>query len=95
MLIFSMPTITQADILSRVIDPSNPTLSPDAARAILDLGYSEDNHARAAELARRSNEGTLTPDEHREFESYIFVGEFLSLVKSKARLSLQKHPAAA
>ena len=55
-------SVTEADIFNRVIDPSNPTLSPDAAKAILQLGYAEADHTRMAELSRKSDEGMLTPD---------------------------------
>jgi len=90
-----MAIVTEADIFNRVIDASNPTLTPEAAAGILQLGYSESDHRRMAELAEKSNQGTLTPDERREFESYVFVGDVLSLLKSKARLSLRKHSPAA
>ena len=84
-----MATVNEADIFSRVIDPSNPTLTPDAAKAVLQLSYGEADHARMAELACKSNEGMLTPDERRELESYIFVGDVLAMLKSKARISLR------
>ena len=90
-----MASVTEADIFSRVIDPSNPTLSREAAEALLQLGYAESDHARMAELAQKSNEGTLSPEERRELESYVFVGDVLALLKSKARLSLQKRSPAA
>lgn len=92
---FAMALITEADVFSRLIDASNPTLTPQAAAGILQLGYSEADHARMAELAGKSNAGTLTPEERRELESYVFVGDVLSLMKSKARLSLRKHSPAA
>ena len=92
---FRMATVTEVDIFSRLIDASNPTLTPDAAAGILQLGYSEADHARMAELAGKSNGGVLTPDERRELESYVFVGDVLSLLKSKARLSLRKQSPAA
>lgn len=90
-----MATVTEAEVFSRVIDPSNRNLTPEAARGILQLGYSEADHARMAGLARKSNEGLLTDDERREFESYVFVGDVLSLLKSKARLSLHRSSPAA
>lgn len=90
-----MTIVTEADIFSRLIDPSNPTLTPEAAAGILQLGYSEADHSRMAELARKSNDGNLTPEERREYESYVFVGDVLSLLKSKARLSLKRHSPAA
>jgi hypothetical protein len=85
-----MAIVTEVDIFSRLIDASNPTLTPDAAAGILQLGYSEADHARMTELAGKSNEGALTPGEYRELESYVFVGDVLSLLKSKARVSLLK-----
>lgn len=90
-----MPTMIEADIFSRVIDPSNPTLKPAAAKAILELGYTESDHARMARLANKSNRGKLSPAERRELEGYVFVGDILSLLKTKARLSLQKRSPAA
>lgn len=90
-----MPTVTEAEIFSRVIDPSNPSLTREGARAILELGFTEADHARMAELARRSNEGTLSDDERRELSGYVFVGDVLAMLKSKARLSLSTHSPAA
>lgn len=90
-----MAAVTEADIFGRVIDPSNPSLTPEAARAILNLDFSETDHARTAELAQKSNEGTLTEDERREYEGYVFVGDMLAMFKSKARLSLRKQSPAA
>ena len=85
----------EADIFGRVIDPASPALTPAAAEGLLSLGYSEADHARMAELAAKSNAGTLTPAERRELEGYVFVGDLLSMLKSKARLSLRKHTPAA
>ena len=85
----------ETDIIGRVIDPSNPNLTLAAAQGLLSLGYSEADHARMSELAAKSNQGTLTPTERRELESYVFVGDLLSMLKSKARVSMQKHSPAA
>ena len=78
-----MPIVTELDIFTRLIDASNPTLTPEGAAGILQLKYSETGHQRMADLAGKSSDGTLTPDERREFESYVFVGDVLSLLKSK------------
>lgn len=86
---------TEAEIFGRLIDASNPTLTPAAAEGILTLGYSDADHARMTDLAARSNQGTLTPAERRELEGYVLVGDLLSLLKAKARLSLTKHSTAA
>lgn len=89
----SMPGDEEVDILSRVIDPNNPTLNPAAAEALLELAFSESDHARMSELARKSNEGSISEQEKRELGGFVFVGDVLSLLKAKARASLRK-PAA-
>jgi hypothetical protein len=63
-------------------------MDSELARKILKLDYSEANHARMAELARKSNEGLLSDDERKELESYVVAGDLLSLLQSKARVSL-------
>ena len=80
----------EADIFSRVIDASYSTLSINGANGILQLNFLERDHERMAELAERSNEGTLTHTERREQEAYLFVGDVLAMMKSKARLSLAR-----
>jgi hypothetical protein len=88
-----MTHVTEADIFSRVIDPANPSLTHEAAQAILQLGFADGDHARMAELAQMNNDGTISGDERRELEGYIFVGDILSMLKAKAAASLNK-PAA-
>jgi len=88
-----MANVSEADIFSRVIDPINPSLQPAAAQALLELAFTEADHTRMGELAGKSNEGTITPDERRELHGYVFVGDVLSMLQAKARASLLK-PAA-
>jgi hypothetical protein len=57
------------------------------------LGFAESDHVRMAELAQKNNEGTITGEERRELEGYVFVGDILSMLKAKAAASLNK-PAA-
>jgi hypothetical protein len=90
-----MAGATQIDLLARLVDEANPTFTPDVARTILQIDYSEVDHARMADLAAKSNEGLLSDDEREELQSYVLVGDLLSLLQSKARLSLKKHSPAA
>lgn len=84
-----MSARTEHDILIEIIDPANPTLTADAARGILQLDLPESLQTRLAELASKSREGELTPDETREFENHVSAGDLLSILKAKARLSLR------
>ena len=83
-------TNTEADILSRVIAPDQPTLSEEAARSILALHFSRQDLDRMEELAEKAREGTLTPAEQAETEGYERVGCLLGILQSKARFSLKR-----
>ena len=78
----------ESDVLSRVIAPEKPDLSPEAARALLALCFDKGDLRRMDELAQKARSGTLTAEQQAEAEAYKRIGHFLSLLKSKARLSL-------
>ena len=81
--------VTEADILRQVVAPDQGSLSPESARAILDLRFSQAARDRMMELADKSNRGTLSAAEQQEMEKYARVGNFLDLLQAKARLSLK------
>jgi hypothetical protein len=81
---------TEADILIEVIAPENAGLSPEIARAILDLRFNEAAREKMGRLAAKNNQGTLTETERMEMEKYLRVGTFLDLIQAKARLSLRE-----
>ena len=74
-------------ILRRIVDPEQPFLSEEAARAILRLDFSAADRARMNQLAAKNREGKLTPTEEQELNSYIRVGQTLGILQSKARRS--------
>jgi hypothetical protein len=80
---------TESAIWVRVIQTNTDGLSPDAARSILKLGFSEQDKARMHDLAQRNNEGLLSERERRELEDYVRVGDVLSLLHLKARKALK------
>jgi hypothetical protein len=78
-------------ILTRVIAPEQGGLPTEAARQILNLGFTEADHARMVELSSRGQTGVLTPGERDELEGFINVGHLIALLQSKARMSLRNH----
>ncbi len=78
-------------IWKRTIQPETGDLPPAEARAILRLKLSTQDLDRADELSAKAREGTLTPEEESELETYLTVGSALEFLKSKARLSLQRN----
>jgi hypothetical protein len=89
----SVTTNTEAEILSRVIAPGEPTFPPDTAKIILTFDFGKEDRERMNQLAEKAREGTLTAEEQVELDCYERVGHFLSLLQSKARISLQQAPA--
>jgi hypothetical protein len=83
-----IPT-TDAAIVGRLDKPDHSDFSPDTAREILSIQLSPEDQARMQELSRKAQEGTLTPTEQGEVESYRRVGYWLGVLWSKARLSLK------
>ena len=78
---------------SRVVLPDAATLfTPGVAQSVLLMEFTEADRLRMNELSAKAQEGTLTNDEQTELDSYERVGHFLSLLKSKARRSLQGRP---
>jgi hypothetical protein len=75
-------------VLSRLIEPERGSLPTEVARYILGLDFRQTDHDRMHALAAKAREGTLTPLEQDEMESYERVGHLLALLKSKARKSL-------
>ncbi|MFL5342852.1 MAG: hypothetical protein ACJ8F7_22185 [Gemmataceae bacterium] len=63
-------------------------MTPEMARAILDLSFSEAIVARMGELSAKASVGTLSPDEHAEMDSLEQVGSILSVLKLMARQRL-------
>jgi hypothetical protein len=83
-----MTTTSEAAIFSRVLEPEKPMLSPDAARSILTLDFTQADRERMNALAAKARAGTLTNEENEELENYLRVGDLIAIMQSKARRSL-------
>jgi hypothetical protein len=84
-----------SNLITRFLRPDEPDLSLQMARHIASFKLDDAEQARLAELADKCNDGTLTPEEHAEYEAMVILGEFLTLLKAKALLTLKHQPTAA
>jgi hypothetical protein len=90
-----MPTIqakessAETEILSRVLLNGRQGLTPQLARYFLARGFSDEDKTRMHELAVKNQQGTIAPDELRELDSYVRVGDLLAILQSKARKVLK------
>lgn len=79
---------TEADILTEIVGPNRPGLSPEVAEAVLGVHLSESATTRIRDLLQKKNAGTISSVELTELDRYLRVGQFLDLMQAKARRSL-------
>lgn len=79
---------TAASLLEAVLEPLGQCLSPQAARRIVAVRASPAANRRLARLARKCDEGRLSPEEQAEYHLFVEVGDFVALLQAKARRHL-------
>lgn len=82
------PRNTEAAILARLIE-SRTEIDSHVAKYLLSLDFQPDDVERMNLLGARSRAGLLSPDEEAELDSYLHVGNLLTIVQSKARVYLK------
>jgi hypothetical protein len=84
----SRSTDNAVTILARFLTNGNHPLPKHIARYILNLTISEQDKARMHDLAVRNQDDALTPAEKKEMHDYGNAATVLSILKSKARRTL-------
>lgn len=87
-------TITEADILDKVVCPQVGDLHPEAARSFLQFTFDHATTQHIRQLLRKNNRGTISADERIVLEKYLRVGQFLDLLHAKAKASMRRNGAA-
>lgn len=82
---------TSPDIFERIIEPHQGGFSEEHARYVLSLDFTPEEHARYAELALKAQDGSLTTDERALIDDFLSVNAVLTVLQSKARVSLKQH----
>ena len=85
---------TEAAILTRLMQ-TRENKSRDVAEYLLSIEFETTDVERMNFLSERAREGSLTPQESAELDSYLHVGSLLSILQSKARRILQSENTAA
>jgi hypothetical protein len=78
-------------LLDRLLDRVSACFTPETARALVALPPNEEVRARMAELGAKADAGTITPEEAREYDTFIEAGDLIAALQLKARQQL--HPA--
>jgi hypothetical protein len=80
--------------LERLVEPVVRTLTPEVAKALVDLRADQELQERMDELAEKCNQGQLTPDEREEYETSIRFGNFIAILQAKARNLVRRRASA-
>ncbi len=84
----SRASASETAIFGRVL-AARPNFPVAAAKALIDLDFSDEDKERARVLSAKAQEGTLSTAERDELENYVRVDHMLGSLRSKARLSLK------
>ncbi len=88
-MIKDMKTL-DAPVLDRLLEPVGRLLTPEVARGLISLRFDQKARARIHKLARKCNEGTLSEVERSEYETYVYVIDFIAILQAKARALLKR-----
>jgi hypothetical protein len=84
--------ILDAPVLNRLFDPLGRILSPEVARKLADYRFDAKAQTHIDRLARKCNEGQLSDQERREYETYVQTIDFIAILQAKARAVLKRSP---
>ena len=84
----SMSQNLATPVLELMLEPVTRSLNVDVAKKLVRLKADAKVQARVAKLARKCNEGELTPEEAAEYDRYIAFADFVAILQAKARLLL-------
>jgi hypothetical protein len=77
-------------VLDQLLDPVGRLLTPEVARKLVNHRFDAKAQTQIDRLARKCNEGRLTDDERREYETYVHAIDFLAVLQAKARALLRR-----
>ena len=85
--------MSMVSYLDRFLEPVTDAFTPELAHRLVDLRADDDLQAEIEVLRHKANEGTLTPDEEAAYKDVVEAIDVISIIQSKARRFLKRHPA--
>jgi hypothetical protein len=74
-----------AAALDRLLDPISRCLTKEVAQRLVELRADPELQERLDILADKNTEGQLSPEEHAEYETYVWALDFVAILQAKAR----------
>ena len=75
--------------LDGLLDPLSRCLDAESSRRVIELRVDPVVQARIDALAECANNGVLSEEQRAEYEAFINAGDFISILKLKARRHLE------
>jgi hypothetical protein len=85
--------MSTGSFLDRFLEPVTDAFTPEIARVFANLQASEELQAQVDELAKKANDGTITPAEDAEYKAIIDAADLIAILQLKARRFLQAQSA--
>lgn len=79
-----------ASVLDDLLDPLAQCFTPAVAAEVANLRFSGHVQKKLDDLREKANEGTLTPDERAEYETFVETIDFIAILQAKSRRLLQE-----
>jgi hypothetical protein len=79
-------------VLEFLLESVTRSLNVEEARNLIRLKADAKTQTPVDQLARKCNEGELTPGERADYEGYVIAGNLISILQAKVRLRLAKKP---
>ena len=80
-------------VLDELLEPVGACFTPEVAERLTRLVAPESTQMRMEQLARKSEDGSLTETEREEYAALVSAGNFIAILQSKARKLLAKRQA--
>jgi hypothetical protein len=80
-----MSTAAETIVLDKILAPLTDALTPEVAERLVGLRADAETQELINSLGDKSNEGTLTDAERRQYETYVRAGTLISILQAKAR----------
>lgn len=82
-------TTTASSTLDKLFDPVARCLTPEVARALVNLRADPEVQAQLDEFADKNTAGRLTPEERVEYDMLLSALSVVTVLQSKARMLLK------
>lgn len=80
----------RAAVLTCLLEPVGQCLTPEVAKAIVNLCAAPQAQARIDELADKCTEGMLSPEEQAAYETFVHAIDFIAVLQAQAHDILEQ-----